>query len=262
MNKELIKQECRRYEKWIDRTEAALADAPGGSLTIRRVKGRIRYFHKTSDGREIYLTKEEDALVHALAQKSYNRKLLRFLKTSHRAMQCFLKTCPDGSIEEILGGLSEQRRMLVVPLYPTREQFAAEWLARPYTPKGFRPDDTTAFYTQKGLRVRSKSEILIADMLDSYGIPYKYECPLKLGGIIIHPDFTILDVNRRCEVYLEHGGMLGNEGYASDLIRRIAIYEANGIYLDTRLILTLESAEQPLNTRNLQALLRRRFCSP
>ena len=64
---------------------------------------------------------------------------------------------------------------------------------------------------------------------------------------------------KRCEVYLEHGGMLGMESYAAEYIKRVTLYEKNGIYPGERLILTFESADQPLDTRNLQALIRSRF---
>lgn len=48
-------------------------------------------------------------------------------------------------------------------------------------------------YTQKGERVRSKSEKTLADYFYYHGIPYKYECPLLLKGFgIIYPDFTFL----------------------------------------------------------------------
>ena len=257
--KKFIEHETLRYEKWIAETKEALSHAPEGSLKIRNQHGRIRYYHKTPDGKETYIPAENEALARALAQKSYNRKLLLFLTAMHKAMLCFLNLCPDNSIDDIFRNLSQQRQILVTPLFPTREQFAAQWLTKPYTPKGFRQDDTTAYYTRKGLRVRSKSELLIADLLDSLGIPYKYECPLVLGGATIYPDFTILDVNRRCEVYLEHCGMLGNEAYAAEFIKRINIYEENGIYPGERLILTFESAGQPLNTRNLQKLILSRF---
>lgn len=53
--------------------------------------------------------------------------------------------------------------------------------------------------------------------------------------------------------------MLGMESYAAEYIKRVTLYEKNGIYPGERLILTFESADQPLDTRNLQALIRSRF---
>ena len=252
-------RKCMQYEKWITDTETALKDAPEGSLIIRRIRGKIRYYQKTAGGREIYIPQEEEARARELAQKSYNKKLLRLLKTMEQAMQVFLKLCPEKSIEDLYHALSLHRQTLVTPLFPTREQYIQEWLNRPYTPKGFYPGDTTAFYTKKGLRVRSKSELLIAEILDSLNIPYKYECPLQLNGITIYPDFTILDVNRRCEVYLEHCGMLGDPDYSTKFVERNALYESNQLYQGERVILTFETGDCSIDTRNLQSLLRHRF---
>ena len=61
------------------------------------------------------------------------------------------------------------------------------------------------YSTEKGELVRSKSELLIADMYYSLGIPYKYEAGVKLrGGIVRYPDFTLLRVRDRKEFYHEH----------------------------------------------------------
>lgn len=49
-------------------------------------------------------------------------------------------------------------------------------------------------------RVRSKSEVIIADILNQEGIPYRYECPLQLKGWgKVYPDFTVLSERERPE---------------------------------------------------------------
>ena len=48
----------------------------------------------------------------------------------------------------------------------------------------------------KGEKVRSKSEVNIANMLHEKGIPYRYEEELQLrNGKIVSPDFTIFVKN-------------------------------------------------------------------
>lgn len=46
-------------------------------------------------------------------------------------------------------------------------------------------------YTNRGELVRSKSEMIIANLLAQNEIPYEYEKALWLGNKRIHPDFTI-----------------------------------------------------------------------
>ena len=75
--------------------------------------------------------------------------------------------------------------------------------------------------TLKGDRVRSKSEQIIADRLFINNIPYKYEYPIEINGIIYHTDFRILRMSDRKELFYEHFGKMGDEQYANDNIRSI-----------------------------------------
>ena len=113
-------------------------------------------------------------------------------------------------------------------------------------------EDTPVIMTERGERVRSKSEKIMADYFYRKNIPYKYECPLKLNDLIIYPDFTILDVKRRQEKYLEHFGMMGDLDYVSNMMLKIATYEQNNIFIGDRLICTFESIRRPLSVSVLR----------
>ncbi|WP_375210987.1 ATP-dependent DNA helicase [Hyphococcus sp.] len=64
-----------------------------------------------------------------------------------------------------------------------------------------------------GDMVRSKSEIIIANMLHEQGVPFSYELPLLApDGTIKLPDFTITWDGER--YFWEHLGMLGDPEYA------------------------------------------------
>ncbi|MDQ1262089.1 MAG: hypothetical protein QG575_1270, partial [Euryarchaeota archaeon] len=84
--------------------------------------------------------------------------------------------------------------------------------------------------TSKGLAVRSKSELLIAEALLSAGVDFEYEKPLILGGAIRYPDFTIEDEISGRTVYWEHLGMLEQDDYRSRWEKKLAWYRANGVY--------------------------------
>ncbi|MBR3003529.1 MAG: hypothetical protein IKH67_00485 [Lachnospiraceae bacterium] len=145
---------------------------------------------------------------------------------------------------------------MVVPEIITDEEYARKWLEQKYERRQF-ADGAPEFYTGKGDRVRSKSEIVIADMLDRLQYPYFYEMPLYLqDGVMLHPDFTTLNVRKRKVIYLEHLGMMDDEEYLINAFKRIAVYERNGIYLGDRLIVTYETSGQPLNTRAVEKKLR------
>lgn len=118
--------------------------------------------------------------------------------------------------------------------------------------------------TEQGERVRSKSEKIIADKLYMLGIPYRYECPALMkgrrGNVTIYPDFTILRMPERREVYFEHFGLMDDADYVNAVMHKLDTYEKNGIYLGINLFFTHETSKRPLNTVVLDRLLREAFC--
>ena len=107
--------------------------------------------------------------------------------------------------------------------------------------------------TDRGERVRSKSELIIANLLSKEGIPYKYECPLRLKGFgTVHPDFTALRRNARREIYWEHLGMMDDPEYTARAVRKISAYILNGFYPGEDLIITAETNASPINIRELR----------
>lgn len=94
------------------------------------------------------------------------------------------------------------------------------------------------YRTIDGNMVRSKSEVIICDLLAKSGLKYEYERLLEYEpGKVINPDFTIfLDDGR--ELYWEHIGMLGNEKYSEGWSSKMDIYE---MFFPGHLIKTYES---------------------
>lgn len=92
--------------------------------------------------------------------------------------------------------------------------------------------------TTKGDLVRSKSEVIIANLLHQYGIKYEYEKKLKYKNKWIEPDFTII-LDNGDEYYWEHLGMLGLESYDNRWVEKQEIYDK---YFNGKLIATYEGA--------------------
>ena len=112
--------------------------------------------------------------------------------------------------------------------------------------------------TNRGERVRSKSEKILADYFFQKGIIYKYECPLYLKSIgVVHPDFTFLSRKTRQEIYWEHDGRMDDPIYAQNAVRKIQAYEKNGIYPGERLILTFETTKNVLDMELVEKLVSR-----
>jgi hypothetical protein len=67
--------------------------------------------------------------------------------------------------------------------------------------------------TSRGEAVRSKSEVIIANLLHARKVHYHYETPLEIAGVTKYPDFTIEDDDTGVTYYWEHCGMLSDPGY-------------------------------------------------
>ena len=131
----------------------------------------------------------------------------------------------------------------------TESQFVESWGSVEYEGKGFRMD-LPELYTAKGERVRSKSEVMIADLLNKEAIPYRYEYPLYLKGFdLVYPDFTVLNVKKRKEIYWEHFGMMDDSEYVEKAMKKITVYAQNGIFPGINLIVTFETRKTPLNQK-------------
>ncbi len=90
-------------------------------------------------------------------------------------------------------------------------------------------DSNLIYRTDRGELVRSKSEWIIADKLNTEGIDYQYEQPLMLGGVERLPDFTIVDDDSGVIWYWEHNGLLDNTEYRERWERKLAAYRDDGI---------------------------------
>lgn len=96
------------------------------------------------------------------------------------------------------------------------------------------------YTTNRGEKVRSKTEKIIADLLYQYHIDYKYEKALKLTYYKeIFPDFTILSPLNGQTYYWEHNG-LNTEEYLERWDTKKQIYENSNINTGNYLIVTTE----------------------
>lgn len=250
-------QRLEELERLRDQLEAKAAAYPAGALRISQCRGNAQYYHRedASDRRGKYIRNEDKDLARILAQKGYNESLIISIEQEREAVSTFLAMLPEESAEEIYGTLSTERQKLVSPIRETDEMFRKRWNGAEYQGKGF-SEGAPELFSARGERVRSKSEILIADYLYRNDIDYRYEYPVRLKGWgTVYPDFLILNLRLRKELIWEHFGEMDDPDYARKAIRKIDSYRHSGYYEGKNLILTFETADSPLHTKQIQRLI-------
>ena len=254
--KETLKERKDFIGKMIKEIENRLKTAPAGMIKVCYSNGHPQYYYRNSgpENEKRYISVKERQLAARLAQKSYDQKILKALQKEQKAILAFLRLYPANPAEEIYAHMAEARKVLVTPILETEEEFRKRWESVEYTGKGFAPE-YPEFLTDKGERVRSKSEVLIANALKSMDIPYRYEYPMNLAGAgVVYPDFTALNVRTRTEVIWEHQGMMDDSEYADKAVRKILLYHANGYFEGKNLIVTSETRYNPLNVREIRTI--------
>lgn len=110
--------------------------------------------------------------------------------------------------------------------------------------------------TIKGELVRSKSEVIIANMLYDAGISYEYEKELTLDedGIRI-PDFTIDDAESGTLFYWEHCGMMADRHYRQRWDKKKAVYAKYGIVEGENLIVSYDDVNGSIDSVAIKALI-------
>lgn len=260
----ILRNEANQLKKIIEAVKKRLKNAPKGHLRISKSRGRVEYYFKDEkcsaarkNGR--YLKASERKIAKSIAQRDYDMKVLKASTERVKAIEVFLKKYEKTSLKEIYQNMNQHRRELIDAVVVSDEEYVKQWQSVEYERKSI-INDAQVIITERGERVRSKSEKIIADKLNMLGVPYRYEYPILLDeNIKVYPDFTILRMPEREEVYLEHFGMMDDMDYLSKTVNKLNTYERNGIYLGIKLFITYETSIRPMNTKVLDNMLRALF---
>ena len=244
--------------------------APQGRIRISQNGGHPEYYLVTERGslRGKYLPHSQKTLARQLAQKDDDARLIKLLQKEISTLQNYMKQTSNGrAIPELYDSLCPARRSLITPAILTNEQYAARWLDVSWTGRPF-ASDAPYICTARGERVRSKSEVIIADTLFRHNIPYRYEFPITLkrsnsadirrdfgSSITLYPDFLCLNTRTRTEFYWEHFGLMDSTEYSNNAAGKLRLYTENGILASRNLIITMETQTEPPSIKALEKLI-------
>lgn len=188
---------------------------PAGRLT----KKRGFYYHVVGK-KEIGITKNK-ALIQQLARK---KLLLEQKKDINKMPEDIIRTLPNSYRD--------------LPKHFFYHTDFHKWNDRPEIKNPY--PMTTKYQSKNGIALRSKSELMIANALEKYEIPYRYDNLLQINGQKMYPDFIVKNPFTNKTIIWEHFGSLHQPDYEKRMNEKMKAYLEHGLMPFDNLIYTFE----------------------
>ena len=254
-------------EQLIVQASASLSVKPPGHLTIQKCGPYPQYFYRSAPGeKRQYIRKNNSSFAQILAQKEYEEAFMKIALQQKEELLRLLSQEGTRSASVLYHALadpfeilSDERKSLIHPYVLPDDLFVQSFLQTSYERLGFAPD-APLLLTENGERVRSKTEKIMADYVKNAKIAYLYELPQKLSRIgIVHPDLTLLDLQERVTVLVEHFGMMQDPVYAAKAMTKMECYIHDGFFPGERLLTTFEGGNHVFDLQAFKTLIHHRF---
>lgn len=277
LSRELILEEKAYYKELIEKFEKELLLLPIGCISKKRIKGKDYFYHqmcKTIQGRpkkpseeqsgalkkkqiiSTYLKKDDLNVMAGIKRKRFIGKSMPKLRKALKILEQLTEKYYPYDPSEIIKNLSDIYLDMPIREF-IREQNGAslEWLDLKEVSNDFFTENLRHI-TTCGRIVRSKSEAIIADLLDSNNISFKYEVEVDIGNKKYFPDFAVFRKSDNKIIYWEHFGLMCNEDYANAMLNKINDYHSAGIVLWDNLIMTADSLEGSIDAKRINEMIK------
>ena len=239
--------------------EKVIAKAPTGNVRASKCGNSIQFYYydeSTEKRNGQYMSKKEREKAGKIVEREYLEKLRRTCVERKAEVEKVMQMLANTDPQKVLHSMPAAKQQVLAKIILDDKEFVDKWQSKPYQGKPF-PENFPEIYSDRGERVRSKTEKIIADKLYREGIPYRYEEPLFLRGYgEVYPDFRLLNVDTREEVILEHLGMMDDLEYVEKATRKLRLYERNGYFLGKQLLITFETGKEPFDSRIFENMLK------
>lgn len=227
--------------------------------SYRRKEGKTYYQRQTPEGRK-YLGTGENEIVKSIKKAKYISCELDMINADIKLLTKLLKDYRMISDEAIDRQLPKVYRLQSLDYYENLPDAGKEWMRRkeaekaeygPWHPEGL------IHTVSNGIKVRTKSEMAIAEILLRNGIPFVYELPHVLkNGKIVHTDFTILStIDYKTEILLEHEGSMADPGYRDKHAWRVENYYLSGYVPNVNIFFTYDGMNGSVDGESIQRIV-------
>lgn len=244
----IISNELNNQLEKCSKAKRELQWAPEGRLKTRNRENGMHYYQYVN-GVNIRLDENSDAL-QALLKKKANKIVADSAEKNVVLLRKLMEKYKPNDYSDIVGNLSQSYKRAhdkILEGIPAATQNL--FLYRP---------DTHKHETISGILVRSKSEVIIANNLTSYGIPFSYEEKFPVptsDGKKIYPDFKI-NCPDAFRIIWEHWGMLQSLDYCINQMQKLHTYNSEGYVLGENLIITSDDNNGGCNAQLIDHIVR------
>ena len=201
---------------------------PEGSLIQKKAKGHT-YFYAHRNGKLLSL-QDDPKLRQLFVEKQW-------LKT---------ELC---NIEKDIPVLERLLRDYT-PLFPNPLQ----WELLEAEQNAYRKEERRHYY--KGVYFRSKSEVVVAMVLESHGLEFKYETELRVKGRNIYPDFVIRRKSDGKIFIWEHFGIIFSDEYRQKMYRRLEELHEAGFNIWDNLLMSFDSEDGSIDVDFVERMVK------
>lgn len=245
------------YENLQDRYKTEIDHSPDGSLLHQMKGNHLQFLHSFNENgsRKRKGINGNTDLIKALARKEFAERAYTILSRNISEIKEAINNQIPFDPDQILKSMTKAYAMLPEEYFFDREKLMIDeglegesmaiirrhedWWKKPYKEYWGYPEFKTKT-TSRGQKVRSLSELLIAETLYKYSIPFHYEEELEVNGKKYAPDFTFEGRDYE-KFYLDYFGMMDNEKYARRNLSKLSDYYNIGLIPGENLIVAFDS---------------------
>ena len=218
------------------------------------------YYYTKQNMKPKYLGNEKSDIV----WKVKRARNIAYAKTAVESDIALLEKLVNGfkftGFEDITLALPKTYRLRKIDYHDDLPQIARNWIKRKEAEKaGYGPwhPEGLIHTVSNGIKVRTKSEMAIAEILLRNRIPFVYELPHRLhNGKIVHTDFTILStIDYKTEILIEHEGSMDDSVYRQKHAWRVENYYMTGYVPNVDLFFTFDGANGSVDGTAVQRIV-------
>lgn len=234
-----IKKQLNDYQAELQAIREELEIAPKGRMVQRK-----NTYTQVVDGIKTTITND----LKLISRHTRKKYLLKREKQLLNNIICY-SDFDDSSANMVINTLAPTYKKR--PISDFYHPEVVKWQVEKYEQNPYYIENRK-YRTKMGITVRSKSELIIANMLEDYHLPYRYEPLLKMDFHKKYPDFVIKNPFTNKTVIWEHFGALNREGYEQRMNEKMDWFLKNGYNEGENLIYTFEfHLNNPTRIKNL-----------